>query len=203
MSTIRWVLFDLGGVLLEVVQSRTFQCLEPLTGLAAQEIERRITSTTFFNELFIANEFTPAEVAVRLHDVLGVKLLERDVVTALNAELGAEISTTVDLLPALQRRTQIGCLSNTNSIHWDKLLASYSFMRSFDRRFASQLLGCAKPGQEIYEKVSGLLGVSPREILFFDDKSANVEAAQRVGWHARLYTNHERLVSDLREYQLV
>ena len=97
----------------------------------------------------------------------------------------------------MRKRVQIGCLSNTNSIHWDKLLSDYEFMGHFDRRFASQILGCAKPKVEIYEKVQGLLGTHGRSILFFDDRQENVDAAARLGWNSRLYSGHDRLLRDL------
>ena len=202
MATIDWVLFDLGGVLLEVVQPRIFHHLQQLTNIPAVTIEHKLKGAPFFREDFMVKEFTPSEITERVNEVLGQKLGEVDVVAALNAELGAEISATADLLPTLQRKAKVGCLSNTNSIHWDKLLSSYTFMQSFDRRFASQILGCSKPGKDIYEKVAANLGTHPREILFFDDKPENVEAAQRLGWHARVYTNHERFIADLAEMGL-
>lgn len=74
-------------------------------------------------------------------------------------------------------------------------------MGQFDRRFASQILGCAKPGKEIYEKVAGFINAQPRQILFFDDRAENVETARRMGWHARLYVEHARLLADLAEFQ--
>lgn len=150
----------------------------------------------------MVKEFSPTEIAQHVNETLSTALSTTDVVDALNAELGSVITTTADILPSLQRKVKIGCLSNTNSIHWDKLLQSYSFMQNFDRRFASQILGCAKPGREIYEKTAGLLGANPRQILFFDDKLENVESAQRLGWHARLYSGHEKFLSDLSEFKV-
>lgn len=203
MADIDWVLFDLGGVLVEVVQPRIFNHLQQLTDIPAASIEQKMKSASFFRDHFMVKEFTPSEIAVHVNEVLGQQLSDADVIAALNSELGAEIATTATMLPALQRKTKVGCLSNTNSIHWDKLLSSYAFMQSFDRRFASQILGCAKPGKEIYEMVASNLGAHPREILFFDDKQENVETAQRLGWHARVYTTHEQLVADLAELSLV
>jgi putative hydrolase of the HAD superfamily len=203
MATIDWVLFDLGGVLLEVVQPRIFNQLQHLTDIPAVTIEQKLKSAPFFREHFMVKEFTPSEIAQHVNEALGQRLAEADVVAALNAELGAEISSTANLLPTLQRKTKVGCLSNTNSIHWDKLLSSYQFMQTFDRRFASQILGHAKPGKEIYEKVAMNLGAHPRQLLFFDDKPENVETAQRLGWHARVYTSHEQLVADLAEMNLI
>jgi HAD superfamily hydrolase (TIGR01509 family) len=201
MSRIDWILFDLGGVLLEVHQPRIFNHLQRLTDVPASVIEERLKSAAFFRDDFMVKEFSPTEITRHVNEILGQVLTTADVVDALNAELGAEISTTASLLPDLQRKAHVGCLSNTNSIHWDRLLQSYPFMDKFDRRFASQLLGCAKPGREIYEKVAGHLNAQPRQILFFDDKIENVETAKRLGWHARLYVGHEQLMADLAEFQ--
>lgn len=203
MPTVDWILFDLGGVLLDVEQPRIFSRLESLADLPAGTIEQRLKSAPFFRDDFMVKEFSPSQVAGHVNHTLGTKLSTDDVVDALNSELGAVISTTAELLPTLQRKVKVGCLSNTNSIHWDKLLQSYPFMRGFDRRFASQLLGCAKPHREIYEKTAELLSANPRQILFFDDKLENVESAQRLGWHARQYTGHERLLADLADFKIV
>ena len=200
MSLIDWILFDLGGVLVEVEQSRIFNHLEALTGIPAPEVGERLKASPFFRDEFIVKEFAPAEIVGHVNAILGKSLPTADVVHAINAELGAEISTTADLLPALQRKVKVGCFSNTNSIHWDTLLQSYPFMHLFDRRFASQLMGCAKPGKEIYEKAAGFLHAQPRQILFFDDRIENVEMAQLLGWHARLYVGHERLVADISQF---
>jgi putative hydrolase of the HAD superfamily len=203
MSRIDWILFDLGGVLLEVKQSRIFNHLQSLTRIPSSEIGERLASAAFFREQFMVREFSPQEIAEHVNAILRQQLTTADVVDAINAELGAGISTTATLLPALQRRVKVGCLSNTNSIHWDKLLQSYPFMQQFDRRFASQILGYAKPGREVYEKVAGYIEAQPRQILFFDDRPENVDTAQRLGWHAQLYVGHERLMEDLARFELV
>jgi HAD superfamily hydrolase (TIGR01509 family) len=202
MSQIEWILFDLGGVLLEVQQSRIFNHLQSLTDIPAPVIEERMKSAAFFLDDFMVREFSPQEISAHVNDILGQRLSTTDVVEALNAELGPEISTTANLLPTLQRRAKVGCLSNTNSIHWDKLLQAYPFMGHFDRRFASQILGCAKPGREIYEKVTEFLNVQPRQILFVDDKPENVETAQRLGWHAHVYAGHEALMAELARFEV-
>ncbi|MDF2992339.1 MAG: hypothetical protein K0S37_2853 [Microbacterium sp.] len=59
------------------------------------------------------------------------------------------------------------------------------------RWFFSGDLGLAKPDLEIYEVVSLGLGVPPAEVVFFDDRIVNVEAAQLVGWNAFLWESGE------------
>jgi hypothetical protein len=104
MSLIDWILFDLGGVLVEVEQSRIFNHLEALTGIPAPEVGERLKASPFFRDEFIVKEFAPAEIVGHVNAILGKSLPTADVVHAINAELGAEISTTADLLPALQRK---------------------------------------------------------------------------------------------------
>lgn len=116
--------------------------------------------------------------------------------------LAPPIESTVQLLPVLKARVTVGCLSNTNSIHWNELLRRYEMMQLFEHRFASQQLGCAKPNPTIYHRVEDLMGVSPEHILFFDDRAENVEAANQRGWHGRLYRNYLGLKSDLGEWGL-
>jgi HAD superfamily hydrolase (TIGR01509 family) len=203
MQRIAWVLFDLGGVLVEVSQSRIFDRLGAVTGLAPAEVKRRLLAAQELWHTFTISEVTPAQLAEQVSRLLTVQIAESVVVQAFNAELGPEIAATSELLPKLRRKTQIGCLSNTNSIHWDELLRSYSFMNHFDRRFASQLLGCAKPERAIYTSVVGLLGVKPHEILFFDDREENVFSARQAGWNAHLYKDHTGLEGALSEFSLL
>jgi putative hydrolase of the HAD superfamily len=83
------------------------------------------------------------------------------------------------------------------------MLRDYEMMQHFDRRFASQIIGHAKPSPEIYQRVIEHLDVPPHQILFFDDKIENVRAAGNAGWNARVYHSHAALLSDLREFALV
>lgn len=203
MAKIEWLLFDLGGVLVDVNQDRIFEGLAEYIPESASTIKARLLAFPQLWEPFVTQEFSPRQLTDEVNRILGVTLTDAQVTSAFNAELGATIETTAALLPALKRRTQVGCLSNTNSIHWDRLLGAYEFMSHFDRRFASQLLGSAKPDRAIYEKVIELLGVRPDQVLFFDDKPENVTTAQKLGWHARVYRDHTTLRSDLAVFGLV
>lgn len=202
MSSIQWLLFDIGGVLIEIEQARIFDELAKHSGLPADAVRSTLLQQSHFWDPFIENEYLPHQVTHEVNSALGTRLTEEQVVTAFNAELGAAIRSTTDLIPDVRRRTKVGCLSNTNSIHWDYMLRTYDFMGQFDRRFASQILGSAKPSPIIYERVQEHLVVAPRQILFFDDREENVEAACSKGWNARLYRNHEGLIADLREFKL-
>jgi HAD superfamily hydrolase (TIGR01509 family) len=202
MAKIEWLLFDLGGVLVDVNQDRIFEGLAQYLPESPRELKARLLSAPALWEPFVVEEFSPQRLTQEVNGILKSDLTEAQVVAAFNAELGATIETTAALLPSLKRRAQVGCLSNTNSIHWDRLLKVYEFMGHFDRRFASQILGSAKPDRTIYETVIDLLGARPDQVLFFDDKPENVATARKLGWHARVYRDHDTFQNDLEVFGL-
>jgi putative hydrolase of the HAD superfamily len=58
-----------------------------------------------------------------------------------------------------------------------------------DYWFFSGELGMAKPDDAIYAAVTSALGVDESEVVFFDDRQVNVDAARRAGWNANLWTS--------------
>ncbi len=61
--------------------------------------------------------------------------------------------------------------------------------RWVDDWFFSAELGLAKPDAAIYVAVSTALGVPGEQVVFFDDRQVNVDAALRAGWDAHLWTS--------------
>ena len=83
-----------------------------------------------------------------------------------------------------------GLLSNTNSVHWSRLVGDQGHAAEFPNvarakhRYASHLLGLSKPHPEIYRAFVAGTGYAGEQILFFDDSRANVDAARAEGWRA-------------------
>ncbi len=78
------------------------------------------------------------------------------------------------------------CLSNTCALHWPVLTdpAIYPAIGRLDAHHASHLFGVRKPDEAIYRCFEQATGTAPAEILFFDDRPENVQAARDCGWHA-------------------
>jgi FMN phosphatase YigB (HAD superfamily) len=87
------------------------------------------------------------------------------------------------------------CLSNTDHAHWARLAhrddrgplagtPEYPSVARLQRHFASHLLGIQKPDAGAYEAVERETGVSGADVVFFDDRPENVEAAARRRWRA-------------------
>lgn len=77
-----------------------------------------------------------------------------------------------------------GCLSNTNDRHWGVLTHPDHFpaIALLEHKMASHLELLQKPDHAIFERYAERLGVLPSQIVYFDDKPENVEAANAVGF---------------------
>ncbi len=97
----------------------------------------------------------------------------------------ALLDGAVELVNTVRTQVRVGCLSNTNAVHWDQLRGSWGLDRLFDVVFLSHEMGLLKPEREIFERVSSLAGCANEHIAFLDDSASNVEPALDMGFQAR------------------
>jgi 2-haloacid dehalogenase len=112
-----------------------------------------------------------------------------------------EIPLSVALLRALKARgVPVFALSNFGVESFDVAVAHYPWLDAFDRRYISGHLRVMKPDPEIYRIVETDCGIAPGALLFADDRSDNVAAAEARGWQAHLFQGPEgwadRLVAE-------
>jgi glucose-1-phosphatase len=74
--------------------------------------------------------------------------------------------------------------SNTNELHWPRLMTEMELEGRFDYYFASFQIKMAKPDPAAFRHVIEALSREPSEILFLDDTQMNVDAARLVGMKA-------------------
>ncbi len=67
------------------------------------------------------------------------------------------------------------------------------WLESFERRFYSCNLRAVKPELGAYRHVMRELDARPADIVFFDDRPPNVEAAQGLGIDARVFTDARQI----------
>ena len=86
------------------------------------------------------------------------------------------------------------CILATNQ---ERLRVSYmknqmGLSKVFDHVIASSDIGYRKPQVEFLEAIMKLLpGISPSEVLYFDDREANVESAKMFGFQTKLYKSNK------------
>jgi putative hydrolase of the HAD superfamily len=95
--------------------------------------------------------------------------------------LGDPSDGAEQLIRETAARTKVGCLSNTNGLHWRAKISHWPLTSLFEYRFLSYELGAVKPDAEIYERVIQRLPTTPDRVLFVDDNAINVEGARASG----------------------
>ncbi len=70
---------------------------------------------------------------------------------------------------------------------FENLKTKFNLDTNFDVIVTSYQEGITKPTDEIFKILAERLGLQPNEILMSDDREANVEALQRLGFEAFLY----------------
>lgn len=113
-------------------------------------------------------------------------------VDTVKTELEAEVKINHPLLDVVDelrdKSVQVGILSNDGS-SLRGYLEEHDIARHFDDVFVSGELGIMKPDPRIYQHVADHLKLDSQEILFFDDRQANVDGALKAGMRAKLYTS--------------
>jgi putative hydrolase of the HAD superfamily len=175
------VLFDLGGVLIDLGG------VEPMQRLAGIDHPEEVWSRwlacpwvrRYERGLCRTDEFARGMIEDWRLPLEPDAFLELFAAWPLGLHAGA-----ADLVRETAARARVGCLSNTNALHWERASA-WGLEDLFETRFLSHELGKIKPDPEMFEHAVGALGVPAGRVLFLDDNRINVEGARRAGLRAR------------------
>jgi len=92
----------------------------------------------------------------------------------------------VDFLKSLRPHYKLAYLSNSNALHYPRFEHEFHAPQYFDCCFASFKMGAVKPHREIFEMALAALPFQPAEIFFVDDNRLNVEMARSLGIDAEV-----------------
>lgn len=205
-SGISTIVFDFGGVILDVDLSKTVRAFEALGVKNLSAAETQVGSGTFF-EANERGDFTRKEFWQKLRE-RAPELANRsddELHAAWDELLGDFVPARIGLLRDLRKSYRTFLLSNTNEAHRETFLRRFSeqiggdMNALFEQAFYSDLLRAVKPSHEIFEKVAQLAGIVPAETLFIDDNAKNVVAARECGWYAYHLVPGKESILDLFE----
>ena len=97
---------------------------------------------------------------------------------------------------------RIGILTNMATKFFDRCVSRVfaEHIALADALVVSGKAGVSKPDARIYRIMEDRIGVSPEQILFFDDNPCNVEEAKLCGWKAAIFKSVEDAKGILRAY---
>ncbi|MGV6850518.1 MAG: HAD family hydrolase [Marinibacterium sp.] len=115
-----------------------------------------------------------------------------------------DIPHSVRLLRALQARSvPVYALSNFGVESFDIACRHYPFLNEFDRRYISGHMKLVKPDPRIYAELERDTSLAPGSLLFADDRTDNIAAAQARGWQTHLFEGPEGWAARLVEAGLL
>ena len=187
MSRPKNLIFDMGGVLLNLDMPKTEQAFYDLGITRFPDLFAILHD----HEIFLKLEtglIEPEEFveALRMQARPGVQ--PQQIVEAWNALLQDFRSMSLDFLEKARLHYNIYLLSNTNAIHEVYFKEQYSRVRSnkemddlFMKAYYSHKIRLRKPEKEIYEYVLRDGGLLAEETIFIDDNASNIETARSLG----------------------
>lgn len=179
MSAPSLLLFDLGGVLIENSAFESLNRLLPAP-LDAVTVKHRWLASAAMRR-FELGEIAPAEFARIFVGEWGIRLAPDAFLREFASWPKGFYPGTREALRALRRKFRVGCLSNSNVVHWERF---GGFAEDFDIAISSHRLRAVKPDDEAFIRAFEILDAEPYAICFFDDLSGNVETARRLGVRA-------------------
>jgi putative hydrolase of the HAD superfamily len=178
--TIDFVLFDLGGVLIEL---GGVAALREISGMALDDEVWQRWLTSPWVRRFEKGECSAEEFSVGVVSEWQLELSPQRFLELFRAWPIGPYPGAQDLLGEVQRSVPIGCLSNTNSMHWDHQ-SEWPMLGMFDLTFLSFELGLVKPDADIFQAVADRLPVDRDRVLYLDDVALNADAARTFGFRS-------------------
>jgi len=186
-SAIKNIIFDLGGVIINLSVEKTHQAFAALSRLPVTEIKARVQQGEFFHD-FERGLITDQEFRKYLRVSLSVNASDTQLDAAWNAMLLDIPIARIRLLEQLKNRYQLFLLSNTNNIHLqcfnrivEKLTGKRSIDHYFHAAYYSHLVKMSKPDVAIYQHVLDQHDLLPHETMFLDDNKDNLAGANKAG----------------------
>ena len=206
------IVFDLGGVLIDLHVDRSFAALVKL-GVEPSILTERDCLLNSYMMQFDRGDISKEEMFDYMASNLPAVARE-----SLGAELGATLQTVWNMMlgsyaPYKFHRIQelraqgyrVVILSNTNDGHWGELERLFleamgePMQNFFDAFYLSYRMHRRKPEKEIFQELLKAEGVEPSDCIFFDDSAENCDAARALDIDAVLMERNAAWSKELME----
>ena len=204
LNNIKTIIFDLGGVIIDLDVDRTIRGFSALSGFSPEKVKEIYTSHPVFHEFEkgMVTESGFREVVRSLFHSEGVS--DDNIDEIWNGMLLSIPRQRLELMRRLKENYKVMILSNTNSIHvqqmYSNILPDVAGVSSFDpfvhKTYYSHDIRMRKPDAEIYQYVLDDFNLKAGETVFLDDNIDNVRGAEQLGIQVKHITD-TRILFDL------
>ncbi|MBX2970851.1 MAG: HAD family phosphatase [Cyclobacteriaceae bacterium] len=198
---IKNLVFDLGGVIIDLSPTRTVEAFSDLSGVRPEVVrDAYLAEPEFF--AYERGEISDVEFRLAVKRILKFDTPDEAFDKAWNAMLVDLPLAKLNLLDNLREQFRVTLLSNTNNIHLDfvnrEMLPKVSDRLTLDEYFHtpyySHLMGKRKPDAAIFQQVLHENSFIPEETLFLDDNPENIQSAARLGIQTFLVKHPDEVI---------
>lgn len=181
------IIFDLGGVLLNIDYSLSQKAMSELLGCPVN-FSKKLQADLFSD--YESGQISDQQFrdGLRSLSLSQKEFSDNEIDHAWNIMLGDLPQRRVTMLEKVGAIKPIYLLSNTNGIHYrafcadiEKNMNFQKFEAFFQKLYWSHELGMRKPNQDIFQHVLSDNGLDPASTLFIDDSPQHVEGARKLG----------------------
>ena len=187
MQPIKNILFDLGGIFMNLDFTLTEKAFIDLGILSFPEMYTQHHANDLFEELE-TGKMTPEMFYDAFRNESNSQLTNHQIKTAWNAMLLDFPLERLQWLQEIGKKYKVYLYSNTNQIHYDAFLNIVSnttgiknFNSFFIKAYYSHELGLRKPYVASFQKILKEQNLVAEETLFIDDTLQNIEGAKKAG----------------------
>ncbi|UXP31083.1 HAD family phosphatase [Reichenbachiella agarivorans] len=184
---INTIIFDLGGVIINLDELATVSAFAALSGHPYQEVIQLYQQSEVFKQYEMGN-ISSTVFREEVRKMIDTQSDDATIDRAWNAMLGEIPIQRLELLLDLQKNYRVMILSNTNEIHetaFNQILQQVSGKNSLHDFahdvFFSHRIHLRKPNADIYLNLLATSGIQAENAIFLDDKLENLEGAKSVG----------------------
>ena len=183
---IKNIIFDLGGVILNIDLRKT---QDAFTSLGVKNIEEvfRMGHVESFFKSYEVGAIDDTQFIAAIQKMAGIQVAPEIVVDAWNALLLDFPPERINFIKGLKNKYRLFLLSNTSALHHVRFHEMFnqefggSLDDLFDKAYYSHIIRIHKPETAAYKLIIDENSLTADETLFIDDSAANVEGAERAG----------------------
>ncbi len=209
MHEIKNIIFDLGGVVINLDIPKTISAFNKLSNKPFEAIYTQIQQTTLF-DLFDKGNISEFNFFKELKQTLNSNISDIEMINAWNAMLLDYPIDRLNMLLKLKKKYRVFLLSNTNETHISSFEASlfnkhgYKNLEPFfEKVYYSCRIGMRKPDSEIFELVLSENKLNASNTLFIDDSPQHIESALKIGIQAHLLDKQKDVCQLITELKLL
>lgn len=196
---IKNIIFDLGGVLLDIDYQKS---IDAFTNLGIDDFEdmfSQFKADELFDKLE-TGKISETDFYAAIKKRTKRAIADEEIDQAWNALILNFRKESLAILEKLSADHKLYLLSNTNSIHLKYFKKSFtketgkpSLDTYFSKAWYSSEVGLRKPGTEIFEFALQEENLVAAETLFIDDTVLNIQTAQKLGFKTHHLLPTERI----------